>query len=275
VAKKRRVNGKRLLVGTGIAALAGLTLFLWWQPWEFDLVPRSLPERAELAPDPERLFAPGTHVVVVTAHPDDPEFFIGGTLAKLRDAGVVLDLVVVTDGDKAYYPLGDHEETARIRREEQVRAASQWGAREVVFLGFPDGRLAVTEALIEGIVHHLERLSPDYVMAFDGRYPWRLRHQDHRVAGEATQRAVERSRVADWLLLFQTAAPTYGVEITRYWPEKQELLAIHASQFSGTTLDRIISMVEGHARTRGEALGVPYAEDFRVVRLERPDRRGP
>src|SRR6266702_4597345 len=51
------------------------------------------------------LFRPDTRVLIVTAHPDDTEFYLGGTLLRLAEAGARLHLVVATDGEKGYYPL--------------------------------------------------------------------------------------------------------------------------------------------------------------------------
>jgi len=39
-------------------------------------------------------------VMVVTAHPDDPEFGAGGTIARLVQEGRRVAYVIVTNGDK-------------------------------------------------------------------------------------------------------------------------------------------------------------------------------
>jgi LmbE family N-acetylglucosaminyl deacetylase len=38
--------------------------------------------------------------MVVTAHPDDPEFGAGGTIAKLVEEGREVTYVIVTNGNK-------------------------------------------------------------------------------------------------------------------------------------------------------------------------------
>ena len=43
---------------------------------------------------------PARRVMVITAHPDDPEFGAGGTIAKLIGEGCAVTYVIVTNGDK-------------------------------------------------------------------------------------------------------------------------------------------------------------------------------
>ena len=61
-------------------------------------------------------------VMVVTAHPDDPEFGAGGTVAKLVKEGREVTYVIVTNGnkgssDRAIAPerLATHRAPARTR----------------------------------------------------------------------------------------------------------------------------------------------------------------
>src|ERR1700733_3899211 len=73
--RKRRIRFRLWFYGTffGLIYLA-----LWYQPYEIDIIPRKAPKPDPLIdPDSKTLFAKGTKVLVVTAHPDDSEFFIG------------------------------------------------------------------------------------------------------------------------------------------------------------------------------------------------------
>jgi LmbE family N-acetylglucosaminyl deacetylase len=263
---------------------AALALFYWWQPWEFDVIPRQPPKpNPPVDPDSARLFARGTRITVITAHPDDAEFYLGGTLAKLRDAGAVLSLIVCTDGDKGYYPFEDAARNRRVRRDEQTRAAHQWGANDVVYLSYPDGRLTASDELIAKIESHLQRLKPEYVLAFDGEYPPRRSHADHRRAGDASAIAAPRVDSVKWLLKFSTIAANFYVDITDYWPEKKELLRVHHSQFvaerndfgnrivgrTGNPWPFIESLVEGAALRDGREIGVEYAEGLRCILIRK------
>jgi LmbE family N-acetylglucosaminyl deacetylase len=261
----RRAKRRAIVYGGLIAALWG---FWIWQPWEFDLFPRAVPNpHPRVDPDSAALFSRRARVMVVTAHPDDSEFYVGGTLMQLARAGADLTHVVVTDGDKGYYPFEDEVRNRRVRRAEQREASGRWKAREVVFLGFEDGRLQVTEAVIEALVREIRRLSPDYVLVCDPLYPPRFSHRDHRRSGTAVEQALRRIRGPKWLLRFSTRAPNFVVDITDDWEGKRELLAIHRSQFFGERLKRVENLVASFAETDGERIGVPLGEGFRCTQL--------
>lgn len=246
---------------------AGFFAFYEWQPWEYEIFPPTRPAQARLDPDSRRLFSEGTRVVVVTAHPDDAEFYVGGLLTKLGRAGCQITLVCVTDGDKGYYPFEDAGANRRVRRREQADAAHAWGASEVVYLGFQDGRLKVTDEVVSAIRKELRRLEPEYVLTFDGEHPTRMRHRDHRLTGVAVERALRGDAIGAWLLRFSTAWPNYAVDIGDVWDEKMRLVAVHSSQFYGERLTRIRSLLRSRAEADARLLGCELAEALRVSRL--------
>src|SRR5207302_10889033 len=73
------------------------------------------PVQGAVASEPDDLFRPETRVLIVSAHPDDTEFYLGGTLLRLAEAGARLHLVVATDGDKGYYPFARPHPLLRLR----------------------------------------------------------------------------------------------------------------------------------------------------------------
>lgn len=268
--KPKPSRKRRLVRGAGrllLVSAAAIGAFYWWQPWEFDLVARK-PESPlpRVDPDAASLFAPGARVAVVVAHPDDPEFYAGGTLTQLGRAGAETLLIVATDGDKAYYPFGDHTALSTLRRREQDTAAGRWGAKETVYLGFMDGRLRADEAVTRAIQRELQRFAPGYVLYFDAKYPPRLSHADHRRAGQATEAALDRMRYTGWRLRFSTLGPNYFRDITADWPAKRDLLKVHHSQFGGAKFARIEGMVRDRAADAGKRIGAAYAESFRATR---------
>src|SRR5689334_23147285 len=101
--KRRRRKAKRRLIVYG--SLVALVWGFWvWQPYEYDFIPRRLPNpNPPVDPDSKHLFSPGAKVLVVTAHPDDSAFYIGGFLTQLGKSGAEIHQIICTDGDKAYY----------------------------------------------------------------------------------------------------------------------------------------------------------------------------
>ena len=78
--------------------------------------------------------------LAVCAHPDDLEFFCGGsTVAMVRD-GWDVALAIATDGDRGTHdPAVSRESLAALRREESRRAGQILGLSGIVFLGRKTG----------------------------------------------------------------------------------------------------------------------------------------
>lgn len=209
--------------------------------------------------DPTALGA--TRVLAVGAHPDDAEFYAGGTLARLADAGVHVALVVCTGGGRG--GLGLRDPVA-------ARAAEQAAAAEIVpfharaNLGRTDGELVNDDALRERLVFALRSERPDIVVTHDPRAVFapvrdrfRLQHSDHRAAGQGLLDSVYPrapspnffpEQLGDGALepwfprevwLMDTAEPTVRVEIAKTFERKLEALAAHASQNEGDSLVRM------------------------------------
>lgn len=140
-------------------------------------------------------------LVALLAHADD-ESAAGPVLARYAREGVAVHLIVTSDGSagsgsQAYLQRSDSGPTGdalvAVRKEEARCAAAALGAREPIFLGFPDGKLgdypgdrSLMYRLTERIAKEIERLQPDVVITWgpDGG----TGHPDHRlISNIATQ----------------------------------------------------------------------------------------
>src|SRR5262245_58640825 len=75
------------------------------------------------------------NVLVISAHPDDMEIGMGGTVAKLSATDSSIVSVVLTDGRRSPNPfLFSEENMAQIRGEESKRAAQILGVKRTFFL---------------------------------------------------------------------------------------------------------------------------------------------
>jgi LmbE family N-acetylglucosaminyl deacetylase len=107
-------------------------------------------------------------VLVVAAHPDDPEFLAGGTIARLAKEGREIAYLIVTNGNKG---SGDRSITSQqlipIREEEQRCAARVLGVRDVEFLGYEDGELEDTRNLRRDVTREIRRWRPDLIITLN------------------------------------------------------------------------------------------------------------
>jgi LmbE family N-acetylglucosaminyl deacetylase len=134
-------------------------------------------------------------ILVVLAHPDDPEFFCGATLARWTDAGHQVVYWLLTCGDKgANDPDTVPGELCGDRRLEQQRAAAVLGVHEVNFLEYPDGYLVPDLGLRKDVTRIIRRERPDVLVTCDPKTlyvgDFRINHPDHRAAGQAALDAV-------------------------------------------------------------------------------------
>jgi LmbE family N-acetylglucosaminyl deacetylase len=137
----------------------------------------------------------GKRVLGIFAHPDDPEFFCGGTLARWAAEGAQITFVMATSGDKGSAdPAMTHEKLIEIREEEERQAAAVLGVEEVIFLRYPDGELQPTLGLRRDLTRMIRLKKPDIVVTSDPTVFWRgtraINHPDHRAIGAAALEAV-------------------------------------------------------------------------------------
>jgi LmbE family N-acetylglucosaminyl deacetylase len=129
-------------------------------------------------------------ILVFAPHPDDAEFYAGGTLALWGQQGHRIILVTVTDGNKGSYIL-KADELARLRKEEAKKAAKILGVAEILFLEYHDQDLDLLPpgVLREKFVRLIRQYQPDVLVAEDVLYKQEP-HPDHRAVALAAADAV-------------------------------------------------------------------------------------
>jgi LmbE family N-acetylglucosaminyl deacetylase len=133
-------------------------------------------------------------ILIVSAHPDDVDFGVGGSIATWTAAGIDVSYCMVTDGDAGGSDLAlPRPEMARIRREEQTAAAATIGVTDLHWLAHPDGRLQPTMELRRDISRVIRTVRPQRVVCQSPERIWErvyASHPDHLAAGEAAVSAV-------------------------------------------------------------------------------------
>jgi LmbE family N-acetylglucosaminyl deacetylase len=225
-----------------------------------------------------------SRAMVLFAHPDDAEFFCGGTVARWSRDGCDVHYVCATDGSAGSNEPGTTREALREVREREMRAAADiLGVASVTFLGEVDGFLAVTPETRRKVTREVRRLRPDVLVAPDPSRLWSgssyINHADHKAAGELALCAVmpdaptrvmfeeledeglEPFEVPN-LYLSAEEADTF-VDITDTLAFKLKALSAHASQLGPDVEERVTA----RAREMGERAGCEFAEGFRGFRL--------
>jgi LmbE family N-acetylglucosaminyl deacetylase len=230
------------------------------------------------------------HVLVVMAHPDDPEFTSGGTIARLARDGARVDYLICTLGDKgsedravSAYELG------RTRETEQRAAAALLGAQEIEFLHYDDGGLEATLPLRRAIVAGIRRRKPDTVICFDPAFIYSdryIQHPDHRASGEAALAAIypaaRNARTFPELLLdglephtvrqvylASPAQPNCWCDIDETLDLKIAAMQAHTSQVGDPEgLAAFLRMMAEEAGRAAQPEPLRHAEAFRYLNTE-------
>ena len=218
-------------------------------------------------------------IMIVSAHPDDAEFGVGGSVAEWIKEGNSVVYVICTNGDKgSSNPDIDSAQLARIREAEQKAAAGVLGVREVVFLGYPDQTLEDTPEFRRAVSRQIRLYRPEIVVTSDPyrRYLW---HRDHRMAGLVTMDAVypfARDRLAYPDLLAEGIMPhkvrevwfwgaeeiNHRVDIADSFEIKLQALAAHESQIKEAGWSKVRQWLESAARKTAEGTAYTMAEGF-------------
>ncbi len=242
--------------------------------------------------------------LVVAAHPDDPDFGVAGTAARLARDGHAVHYLLLTSGDAGSEdPTQSADELMRIREAEQSASGRILGLSSVVFLRFPDGELQPSLELRKAIVRVMRQLRADVVLCQDPRSlvdddSTYLNHPDHRAAGQAALDAafpaagnprafrdllfdegLAAHKVREvWLYFTAGQHVNHYVDITETLEQKIAALAAHASQIgdwasSGGLRKEMTKWAEDAAGRSG--LGVRYAEGFQRIVLEGEQQQTP
>lgn len=235
--------------------------------------------------DPDHWGKP-QRILVVLAHPDDPEFFCGASIARWRDAGHLVSYCLLTCGDKGTKDRTlTSEDLCGIRHEEQMAAAKILGVTRVRFLDYPDGYLVPDLNLRKDITREIRREKPDILVTCDPLnlyiHDSYINHPDHRAAGQAALDAVfpaardhlnfvelwrdeglEPHIVREvWVSL--PLEPNVRLDVTEYWEVKIRALSEHKSQ-----IDDFKALAERmRKRTTGDTTpeNPRYEEPFRRI----------
>jgi LmbE family N-acetylglucosaminyl deacetylase len=225
-------------------------------------------------------------ILVVLAHPDDPEFFCGGTLSIWAKEGHEINYCLLTTGDKGINDqFKGSENIKQLRIDEQQSAAKVIGAKQIIFLDNEDGYLTPNLDLRKDVARVIRQVRPDIVVTCDPtNYYIRdsyINHPDHRAAGQVVIDAVfpaaqnelffpelvENEQLLPhhvkevWISL--PKEPNVFIDITGNWENKINALMKHASQIGET--DKFLERMRTRRTEDSTDENPRYEELFRRV----------
>lgn len=204
-------------------------------------------------------------ILLVMAHPDDPEFSCGGTIAKWAAEGKEITYALFTSGDKGSSdPEMTSDRLAKIREQEQRAAARTLGVRDVVFLGHGDGEVEETSQGRGQVVRLIRMYQPDILvtmdphrrywqhrdhrnaatMALDAVYPYSrdyLHYPEHRAEGFMPHKVGE-------VFIAGPEEPDFWIDISDHFEKKVDAIQCHHSQVGERSREEMVERMTTMAR---------------------------
>jgi LmbE family N-acetylglucosaminyl deacetylase len=220
-------------------------------------------------------------VLVCAAHPDDEVLGCGGAIARHSKAGDDVFIIFVSDGVLSRPKDADISAAELQQRQAAARRAAQTlGAREPVFLGFPDQRLD-TLALLD-VTQALEGLLSDVQPNTIYTHHAGDLNSDHRIVTAAVltaTRPVPGQQVSaifgyevlsstEWAFgsTVESFHPNHFVSIQATLDDKMRALRCYDYEMREFPHARSYDAVEALAKVRGAAVGEIAAEAFTTMR---------
>lgn len=134
-------------------------------------------------------------VLVIMAHPDDPDFTCSGTVIRMTRQGIEVTYMILTNGDKGNHnPEITRNQLIAMRKIEQRESAQKCGVKYVMFMGEEDGFLQSTPELRKRVTREIRRIRPQLIICpHPDRYvvgDGYINHPDHRNAGLVALEAI-------------------------------------------------------------------------------------
>jgi LmbE family N-acetylglucosaminyl deacetylase len=200
-------------------------------------------------------------IVVVGAHPDDPETICGGLMALYSGLGHEVVSVYLTRGE-AGIEGKSHEEAAKIRTAEALAACAILKVRPE-FIEQIDGNCEITTERYAPLLDLFKKEQPDIILTH-----WPIdSHRDHRICSilvyDAWLNMGRKSALyyceAMSGVQSQNFSPTDYVDISSVVNQKHQACFAHVSQEMEPTYSEHHGKME---KFRGMEFGCDYAEAF-------------
>ncbi len=221
-----------------------------------------------------------TDVLVFTAHPDDAELAMGGTIALLTSSGFTVGVIDLSQGEMST------RGTLETRRKETEDATKILGIQLRENLKFPDGELTNQDEYVRGVVRCIRKYKPRMVFGpFNND-----RHPDHIGVSSIVKSAMFFSGAGKYItkdegseqesyrplkLFYYMQAykfnPSFIIDVSDHFEKKMESVYAYSTQFynpestePATYISdpKFVKYLEARSRFYGFQIGKEYGEPF-------------
>lgn len=222
-------------------------------------------------------------LLVIAPHADDEVFGCGGTIAKMKDIGAEVYVIVVSVGDVLHYSADSQEMVTGDTRYAEFVAGMKFlkvDDYEVIF-SETDKHLRLDAIPRRDLVNYFER---DCRLAIDKTKPTMIilpaasYNQDHEAVFRAGFTACRPhmpnikpfqkivlscdNPAISWSLEREKFHPNFYVDISNYLDKKLKAISFHKSQLKPPIHHASLKNIENLARVRGSEISVEAAEAF-------------
>ncbi len=227
-------------------------------------------------------FLSGQRLLVVSPHADDESFGCAGTIAKIKDLGGEVYVLVMSVGDLKLYD-GRKDVVSGQTRQSEFAKVAEFLKIDGYDIAFTDAeshlRLdAVPQRDLINIIEKKSSVSLDKIQPTMVALPAISYNQDHVATFKAGFTACRPhdpkvksfpsivlsydNQTLFWNTDYDKFHPNLYVDITKYLKDKLNALSLHKSQLRHSPHHCSIESMEYLARTRGHEISVSAAEAF-------------
>ena len=216
-------------------------------------------------------------VVAVAAHADDETLGVGGTLLKHLAQKDEVIWIIATVALEEGWPAEHIKQSAK-----QIELVSQaYPFTNVIQLGLPAAGLDTLpkRQITDRFLEILTDVQPDRVYTVGDTDV----HTDHHLVFEGLMLALKPFRTqihtkeifayevpssteASFGFRPHTFVPTAYSDVTDFLERKLDIMRLYENQLQSELLPRSLDSLQALARYRGSAVGLKYAEAFRLIR---------
>lgn len=209
-------------------------------------------------------------IMAIGAHLDDIEIACGGTLAKAREAGHEVKVLIMS---KSGYTNkeGIIQRSNDVAVMEGVKALQTLGIKDIEILDFETKDIPFRSDVVNAIDVRMAEYNPDIIFT---HHPFDT-HQAHEGVSKATIAAARRKNTVFFYEPITPSGRSYVafkphlyVDIESTLDKKIASLKCHKSEYNKFGAEDWVEGVRCRCGFRGYEIGKKFAEAFEILRLE-------